>query len=236
MMNGALLIADTNLISSIPRKRAKSYQTRKGPVGPLWYIKYWCKRMRNLAYKLAAICAFLSVLLFCASFAYAANITGPEVRLDQQGIYVAAGVRLEPQEQQDIREGIQKDIDIFIDLFRVWRFWPDEFVLGTKYTQTLRCDPVKKEYVATSLTGTRERVHRFEDCDALMNWALNIPEIMLTHVGELEPGEYFVKVTAESRLRRLPPFIDQLFFFVPQKEYHIEGRSQPFPIGGGAAK
>lgn len=179
------------------------------------------------------ICA-IACLLMLGAVADAAQIAGPYVRNDAKGIYVASGLALDEQEKRELRDGVQKEIDLYLDLYRVWRMWPDEFVLGVRYTQTLRCDPVRKEYVATSLTGSKQRERRFTDCDALMGWALSIPEILLTHTGELDPAEYFVKVTAESRLRRLPPFIGQMFFFVPQREFHIEGRSSSFVLGAPA--
>lgn len=177
---------------------------------------------------------FLFVMLWLVPVTSAAEIMGPAVRTDGQGIYVSTGLLLDEQGLREINEGLQKDIDIYIDLFRIWRMWPDEFVLGVKYTQTILCDPVKKEYVATSLSGRHQRERRFKNCPELLKWALNIPEIMLTNVGELEPAPYFVKVSAESRLRRLPPFIGQLFFFVPQTEFQIESSSERFHLGGAS--
>ena len=39
------------------------------------------------------------------------------------------------------KNGIAKEITFYIDLFRVWNMWPDEFVLGKTIVKTLRVDP-----------------------------------------------------------------------------------------------
>jgi hypothetical protein len=66
----------------------------------------------------------------------------------------------------------------------------------------------------------------------LIEWALQIPEFQLINAIELEPAVYKVKARAESRLRRLPPFIDLLFFFVRETEFEVERDSLYFQIEG----
>jgi hypothetical protein len=171
----------------------------------------------------------LAVFLY-APASEAAEILGPDIRLAGQDIFVSTGLRLEEAEFSDISKGISREFVFYIDLFRVWRFWPDEFVLGRSVTRTIRCDPVKEEYIATSLMGTVLTEKRFPDCGSLLGWALNVKEIRLTNTAELEPADYFVKVFAEGGLRKLPPFIDLLFFFVREKEFSINKESLYFPI------
>jgi hypothetical protein len=179
-----------------------------------------------------------ALLLVLAHFAWAgearaASIGGPVVRLDGGSIVVSAGLGLDAAQGDEIRKGVAKNIIFYVDLFRVWRNWPDEFVLGRSFARTLRCDPVRKEYVASSLSGTLEVERRFSSCGRMMEWALDVPEFALTNTAELEPAEYYVKVSAESRLRRLPPFVNMLFFFVKEREFLLEGRSPAFPVKGG---
>lgn len=180
--------------------------------------------------KIRILC-FLILLLFLLSVPlYAAEITGPDVAVRDGNIIVSTGLRLDESQLSNIGKGISKEIIFYIDLFRVWNYWPDEFILGKTFTNTLRCDPVKKEYTATSMTGTTLTEKRFTDCDPLLRWALSIPEMRLTNITELAPATYFVKVTVESRLRRLPPIISSLFFFVKETEFNISRQSRPFPL------
>ncbi|MBI4686046.1 MAG: DUF4390 domain-containing protein [Nitrospirae bacterium] len=145
-------------------------------------------------------------------------------------IYVTTGLDLNEQQVQDLKNGISKEITFYIDLFRIWRMWPDEFVLGKTISKTLKSDPVKKEHVATSFDGMTMIERRFKDFDSLLKWSLNINELKLTNIKELEPADYFIKITVESRLRRLPPVISYLFFFLPEKEFKKSKDSHNFKV------
>lgn len=160
----------------------------------------------------------------------AQEIYGPDVTINDGTIIVSTSLGLSERQIDDISKGISKELIIHVDLFRVWKAWPDEFVLGRKFTRTLKCDPVKKEYVATSLEGNVLREKRFSDCDSLLAWALAVEDHTLTSIKELAPAKYFVKVTAESRLRKLPPVVGYLFFFIKAKEFRISGKSSAFPV------
>ena len=159
------------------------------------------------------------------------EIVGPEIKTVNNELYVTAGLLLDEKQVQDLKNGIVKEITFYIDLFRIWNMWPDEFVLGKTFVKTLRADPVKKEYVATSLHGMTIVEKRFNELDSLLKWSLNINDLKLTNIKELEPDDYFVRITVESRLRRLPPVIGYLFFFVPEKEFTTVKDSSSFRVG-----
>jgi hypothetical protein len=182
--------------------------------------------------------AFCFLLLFCcllffSSVARSAEIIGPETKIVNNEIYVTTGLLLDKKQLDDVKNGIAKEITFYVDLFRVWNMWPDEFVLGKTIVKTLRVDPVKKEYVAASSDGMTIVEKRFNELDSLLKWALSIREIKLTNTRELEPDDYFVRITVESRLRKLPPVISYLFFFVPEKEFTKVKDSSNFSVGQG---
>lgn len=158
------------------------------------------------------------------------KIIGPEVSVEDHGITVSAALSLGPDQLKEVESGISKEITFYVDLFRVWDHWPDEFVLGKRMVHTLRCDPVKKEYIATALSGTTLKEKRFSDCGELMDWALRVEGVRLTSTTELEPSVYFVKVSAESHVRRLPPIIKSLFFFVREAEFKVSRDSPVFGV------
>ena len=175
---------------------------------------------------------FLFIMLFSPVLTEGQVIAGPEVRLADNDIYVSFSLNLEDKNLEEIRRGIDKELKIYIDLFRVWKIWPDEFVLGKTYTRTLKADPIKKEYVATSLDGNTLIERRFKSFESMIRWALSVKDMKLTNIREIEAGQYFVKITIESKIRKLPPVIGYLFIFLSENEFKIVKDSGFFAIEG----
>jgi hypothetical protein len=139
-------------------------------------------------------------------------------------------VNPDPKLIGDTKEGLSKEFVFYIDLFRIWHIWPDEFVSGKKIVKILKSDPIKREYVAVSIEGNIQLEKRFKDSESMFNWAMNITDMKLTNIKGLEAGSYFVRITLESHIRKLPPVIGYLLFFVPEKEFSIHKDSQTFSI------
>jgi hypothetical protein len=180
---------------------------------------------------LSAIMAALLALALSWAPASAQEVSVTGVRVQNDKLIISSTLTLEPAQVDEIVKGVEKEIVFYIDLFRDWRNWPDEFMIGQTITRTLRCDPVKKEYVATSLMGRRLTERRFSDCYAMIAWTLSLKDIEIIGTAGLEPAEYYIKTTVESKIRYLPPFIDLLFFFVKDTEYRITDESAHFPLG-----
>lgn len=176
------------------------------------------------------------VFFFCFFFipvlSEGQTITGPDVKLSNNDIHVSFSLVLEDKNIQEIAQGIDKELKFYIDLFRVWRIWPDEFVLGKTYTRTLKVDPIKKEYIAKSNDGSVMIKKRFKSLESMLQWTLSVKDLKLTNTRELDPGQYFVRITTESRIRKFPPVIGYLFIFLSENEFKIEKDSAFFPIEG----
>ncbi len=175
---------------------------------------------------------FLFICILLPVVSEAQVISGPEVKLINNEIYVSFALTLEDKGIQEIRQGIDKELKFYIDLFKVWKVWPDEFVLGRFYLRTLKSDPIKKEYVATSFDGSVIIERRFRSFESMFDWTLAVRDLKLTNTRELEPGQYFVRITAESRIRKLPPVIGYLFIFISENEFRITKDSAPLFIEG----
>lgn len=176
--------------------------------------------------------AVLIFLLLCVPYnVFGADVSGPDVQLRNNEIFVTTGLVLDDENLQNIKKGISKEIVFYIDLFRVWKTWPDEFVAGKKIVKTLESDYIKKEYTATSFDGTARIKKRFKDIDSMLAWALNISDFKLFNARDLEAANYFVRVIAESRLRNLPPVVGYLLFFVPEKDFKLTKDSPAFHAG-----
>lgn len=175
--------------------------------------------------------ALFSLLVMPLYSAFGAEIVGPEAQLTNNEIVITTGLTLDERNLNDLKNGISKEITFYIDLFRTWRVWPDEFIAGKKFVKTLWCDPVKKEYIATSFDGATLVEKRFKNFESMIGWALNLKDLKLINTKELERSDYFVKVTVESRLRKLPPVIGYLLFFVPEKDFKVAKNSQVLTAG-----
>jgi hypothetical protein len=192
-------------------------------------LGYWSIAKTKRHYSITPLLLFIFFLLFTAQ-GLATEISVVNVKTNNNDIYVTTSLKPDSKFMNDINDGISKELIFYIDLFRVWSVWPDEFVIGRKLVKVLKSNPIKREYVASSIDGNVQLEKRFKDLESMMDWTMNITDTKLTNIKELEPGEYFVKVTVDSRIRKLPPVIGYLLFFVPEKEFSITRDSQIFKI------
>ncbi len=158
----------------------------------------------------------------------AQEIVGPEVRMVNGDIFVSFSLKLDEKRLQEIRDGLDKEMKFYIDLFKVWNFWPDEFIVGKSFTKTLKSDPIKGEYVGTSFDGSTFIQKRFKSCDSMLAWTFIFRNLKLTNTRDLQSGVYFVRITAESKIRKLPPVI---VIIIPENEFRIKKDSASFSIG-----
>lgn len=170
-------------------------------------------------------------LLLSYSLSIGAEISGHEVRFHENDIFVTASLSLDNKYLQELNNGITKEFRFYVDLFRVWKMWPDEFILSKSFIRRLMCDPVKKEYIATSNDGATLVQKRFKSFESMTNWALTINDLKLANLRELEPGVYFVRVTVESKIRKLPPVIGYFMIFSPETEFKLVKDSFAFSAG-----
>jgi hypothetical protein len=183
-----------------------------------------------LTAKLWLICPVL-LLSFLPSMVYGAELSVPELQFANDEILVSTALTLDEKSLTDLKNGVEKEFTFYLDIYRIWNVWPDEFITGKKIQKILMADPVKKEYVATSFDGMTRIKKRFRDFDSMLNWVLTVKGQEVVRLKELEPANYFVRVSAESRLRSLPPVIGYLLFFVPEKEFKVRTDSPHFPVG-----
>ncbi|HCL81332.1 MAG TPA: hypothetical protein DHW81_03620 [Nitrospiraceae bacterium] len=177
----------------------------------------------------------IGLLLFGCLFLFAGpglagEISVVDVRINNNDIYVTTSVKPDRKFIDDMNNGISKELVFYIDLFRVWNVWPDEFVTSRKLVKTLKSNPIKRENVSMNIDGNIHTEKRFKDIESMIEGVMNITDIKLTNTRELEPGSYFVKVSVESKIRKLPPVIGYLLFFVPEKETSISKNSATFQI------
>jgi hypothetical protein len=173
-----------------------------------------------------------SLILFCSySSAGETEIIGPEVEIHDNQIRVTASLSLNEKSLQELRNGVTKELRFTVDLFRVWKIWPDEFVTGKYFVRTLKSDPVTLEYRSASGDGNTIVQKKFKSFESMIGWALIINDLKLANVRELEQGSYFVRVSVESKIRKLPPVIGYFMIFLPENEFKIRKDSPHFTAG-----
>jgi hypothetical protein len=182
--------------------------------------------------KRAILLVFIVVAMCISVPSEAQEIAGPGVKLANDDIYVTFSLKLSDERVQEIRDGVDKDLKFYVDLFRVWNVWPDEFILGKVFIKTIKSNPIKKEYVATSFDGSTFIQKRFRTFESMLAWTFGFRDLKLANTRELEKGRYFVRITIESKIRKLPPVIGQFMFFVSENEFKIKKDSPPFAVEG----
>lgn len=190
---------------------------------------------RRCQAKMSRIFSILLLLIavFCPCASESQTVAAPEVKLVNNDLSVSFSLSLQDKSLEAIRGGLDKELKFYVDLFRIWKIWPDEFVLGKAYVKTLKVDPIKKEYVATSSDGSLLIEKRFKSFESMMEWVVVFRDLKLANIRELEPGRYFVRITVESKIRKLPPVIGYLLIFVSENEFRIMKDSTVFTLEGG---
>lgn len=193
----------------------------------------WTHNFNKIKDKLICLTLFLTILItqiFFVSSAYSFQMNDVSVIINNNELLVTTSLTPDAKFIEDITGGITKEIIIYIDLFRVWKIWPDEFVRGKKITRVLKSDPIKREYYAYNVDSNIKTEKRFKDSDSMISWAFNISDYRLTNIKDLDTGKYFVKVTIESYIKHLPPLLGYFLFFFPEKEFSLSKNSVKFMI------
>lgn len=176
---------------------------------------------------------FIPTIILPPLVTQAAEISFLDVRLNGDELIVSTTVRLDQQFIDEAKNGIQKELLFYIDLFRVWKTWPDEYVFGNLIEKRITGDVIKGEYILNSYDRNRKRIieKKYKTFESMIKEMTELKGIQLINIKGLEPGDYYVRVTVESRIRKLPPVIGYILFFVPEKEFSIFKDSNIFKIG-----
>jgi len=178
--------------------------------------------------------SFLMCFVFSSPVSvFPAEILNPEVMIQDNSIIVNTGLTDTKEIEPTIKSGIEKEIIFTIELFKVWKFWPDEFVVSKKILRTIKYDNLRERYFAMSYDGTAELEKDFKNFNSMKTWVFKVNNINLVNIKELEPGAYYVRVIAESRSREISPVMGFLMLFIPEIEMSLARESQVmFEFGG----
>lgn len=182
---------------------------------------------------LPLLASVLSLLFLIPGIALGQEIGDIDVRINGDELVVSTSVSLPEAFINEIKNGVQKELVFYIDLFRVWKNWPDEYVFGNSIIKKIEGDVIKGEYIMSSFDRNKKVIveKKFKSLESMLRTMGVISSLPLINIKGIEPGDYYVRVTVESRLRRLPPVVGYLLFFIPEKEFSVSKDSSPFRLG-----
>lgn len=181
-------------------------------------------------YRIIIILSLCSFLSGRAVYATTPQIIGPEMRIADNNIIVSLSIDNIMELEKTIRSGIEKEIVYTIELLRVWKFWPDEFVVSKKVEKVIKYDNLRGQYLASSYDGI-ERVNKyFKDFGSVKDWIFTVNSVNLANVRELEPSRYYIRIVVESKSIEQLPLIGFLMHFIPEVEMSLAKESHPFIV------
>lgn len=181
---------------------------------------------------MAALAILVSLHVVNPQTPWSMEIDSVNVQMRNNEIRVSTALKPDQKFIRELSDGLSKELVVYIDLFRVWKVWPNEFVHGVRLTRIIKSDPVKREYVVSHGDGSRRQETRFADLASLTEWVMRITEKGVTPMENLEEGTYFIKITVESQIKKLPPVVGYFLFFIPEKEFSVSRNSPQFQIPG----
>jgi hypothetical protein len=184
-----------------------------------------------LVRKAALAVIFVLAVLYMPAPGCASDITTLSFRQINKDIVVNASLQLDEKMIDDLNSGLSKEIVFNVELFRYRKIWPNEFIAGKTIVRLLQSNPIKREYIGTSIDGKVKTVKRFKDISSMIAWGANVEELTLANISMEEDGDYFVKVSAEARMLTMPAVVGYILFFLPTKEFGVSKDSTLFGPG-----
>lgn len=160
------------------------------------------------------------------------RIADLSVSFDQGEIFVYAQLvrGLGQKFEEDIHNGIPKDLFYYILLNRRQGFWVDEELLSQTIKHTIKFDILKKQYIVT--TRVKGDLHEkiVSSFDEMRGLISEIKNVSMVSVSFLKSEEtYYISVKAEIHATRLPFYFEYLLFFIPFLELDTPwANSSPF--------
>ncbi len=152
------------------------------------------------------------------AFAGKERIDGLKVDHEGGRILVSAVLEpgLSPSTEEDIRNGISKDLYYYLVLKRRQKLWFDEEKTAVTIKYTIKYNLLKQEYLVTARlpSGTTQSV--LPDFESARRMVSQVDRIPVATPGQLQRRTtYLISVKAEMKAPRLPLYLDYFLFFIP---------------------
>ena len=152
------------------------------------------------------------------AFAGKERINGLTVAHEGGRILVSAVLEpgLSPSTEEDIRNGISKDLYYYLVLKRRQKLWFDEEQTAVTIKYNIKYNLLKQEYLVTARlpSGTTQSVlPDFESARRMVSLVDRVPVAATDQLRRRTT--YLISVKAEMKAPRLPLYLDYFLFFIP---------------------
>lgn len=183
--------------------------------------------MKKFTRNMLFITGFLLLHVF-----YAYAIENIDMEIHKNNSFLTVKARIIPSQEfiDDFKNGLGKNILIVVELYRRWSIIPDEFISGVQIQRILIPDPIKDEFIIKTLEGDRLTEKRFKNWQEALDWALKTEPIKIANINNVDRGKYYIKITVESNIKKLPSVLEHILFFIPTYEKKITRESEYFRL------
>lgn len=178
--------------------------------------------MSLIARRIALI--FLFVLIF-SQFGFCLEDIDLSIKNKSSKLEIEVHIVPSASFVNEYREGLSKNLFILVDLYRRWSIIPDEFIWGVQIKREFLSNPIKEEFIVKSYEDQNIIEKRFKSWQEAIEWGLKLSKISID-TQNLERGKYYVKVTVESNIRKIPTILEHFLFFIPKHEKKISKESE----------
>jgi len=137
--------------------------------------------------------------------------------------------------QEDLNNGIPKDLFYYILLKKRMPGWFDEEIFSKTIKHTIKYDVLKKQYSITTRSDGETVEKTVESFDEMSQLISRIDRVKIETSVSLKPRQtYYVSVKAEMRATKVPFYLEYILFFIPALELDTPwADSSPFYSLGG---
>ncbi|MBI3597065.1 MAG: DUF4390 domain-containing protein [Nitrospirae bacterium] len=121
--------------------------------------------------------------------------------------------------QEDLNNGIPKDLYYYILLKKRQPGWFDEEIFSKTIKHTIKYDVLKKQYSITTRTDGQITQKTVESFDEMAQLISRIDHVRIETSVRLNPRHtYYVSIKAEMRATNVPFYLEYILFFIPALE------------------
>jgi len=164
------------------------------------------------------IFCFLTLFMHGAAAAGDERIANLAVQIKNSDILVTANLirGFSPTTEEDLRNGIPKELFYYVLLTRRQPLWFDEEMLSKTIKCTVKYDLLKKQYVVTRRIDDAVQQEITEDFMAMKRLISTINNVKIASTNAINDRDtYYVNVKAEMKAAKLPFYLDYFLFFIP---------------------
>jgi hypothetical protein len=182
------------------------------------------RKQMNIAHSLwqgltgILVCCLLTLFLSAEGEASDERVANLVIQITNTDILASANLirGFSRTTEEDIQNGIPKDLFYYLLLKRRQPLWFDEEMISKTIKYTVKYDLLKKQYLVTRRINGTIQQEVLEDFMAMKRLISTINNVKIADVHVLNDQDtYYISVKAEMKATKLPLYLDYFLFFIP---------------------